>query len=227
MGKTTLILPTKNEEETIGNTLTKISSLNLNLNEIIVVDDSDSSTTREIARSTWLSLKNGIPFQAIKGVGNESPSIKHAIGKSNGNYIVVVDADGSQDFSIINEMINKLERYDLIIGSRYCPGGHPGTSSKFSGLGNKFAKLVLNTDTKDLTGRYFVCEKEIALKNCRWLGRGEDSIEFIVNCEKKRLKIKEVPFHYKPREGGQSKTSIPKYLWVYFKRVLWLKVINI
>lgn len=223
MRKATIILPTKDEEETIGETLRAIKSLELELFGIIVVDDSESIRTREIARETWLSLNSGTSFQAIKGVGNESPSIKFAIEKCVEGPVLVVDADGSQDFNIIPEMLKKLERYDVVIGSRYCKGGNPGTSSRFSGIGNDFARVMLGSDIKDLTGRYFACSKQIALDNCRWLGRGEDSIEFLINCERKKLRIKEVPFHYKPRTGGQSKTSIAKYLWVYFKRVLWLK----
>jgi len=224
MEKATLILPTKDEEETIWKTLEKIASLNLGLGQIIVIDDSDTTRTRDTAYDAWVSLKKWVPFKAMKGVGNESPSIKFAIEKCNEGPVVVVDADGSQDYEIIGEMIENLERYDVVIGSRYCKGGHPGTSTKFSGIGNQFARFMLNSETKDMTGRYFACNREVALNNCRWLGRGEDSIEFLFNCEKKKLKIKEIPFHYKPRTGGQSKTNIAKYLWVYFRRVMWLRL---
>jgi len=224
MEKATIVLPTKEEEETIGGTLSWIASLNLCLKAVIVVDDSRTSKTRDIAYDTWRSFKNDIPIKVLKGVGNESPSIKFAIERCNGGPVVVADADGSQDYDIIPEMLKQLERYDVVIGSRYCKGGHPGTSTKFSGIGNDFARLVLRSEIKDMTGRYFACNKEIALENCRWLGRGEDSIEFTVNCERKKLRIKEVPFHYKPRTGGQSKTNVLKYLWVYFRRVMWLKL---
>jgi len=189
MEKATIILPTKEEEETIGETLNRIASLNLGLKEVIVVDDSDTSKTRDKAYDTWKSLKSDIPIRALRGVGNESPSIKFAIEKCNGGPIVVVDADGSQDYEIIPEMIEHLDKYDVVIGSRYCKGGHPGASTKFSGIGNDFARFVLKSDIKDLTGRFFACSKEIALENCRWLGRGEDSIEFTYNCFPKGTKI--------------------------------------
>ncbi len=223
MAKATLILPTKEEEETIGGTLKKIAELELGLAGIIVVDDSATSKTRDIAYETWSHFKNGTPILVIKGVGNESPSIKFAIEKCKGP-VIVVDADGSQAFDIIPNMVRFLDKYDVIVGSRYCKGGHPGTSTKFSGIGNNFARLVLKTRVKDLTGRYFACSKEIALDNCRWLGRGEDSIEFLYNCERKKLKIKEIPFQYKPRTGGESKTNIAKYLLVYFRRIIWLRL---
>jgi len=222
MQKPNLILPTKDEEETIVGTLGQIEALNIDWAGIIVVDDSVTSRTRDTAYETWKAFNNGVPLLALKGVGNESPSIKFAIEKCDGP-VIVVDADGSQDFEIIPEMIKHLEKYDVVIGSRYCKGGHPGTSTKFSGVGNNFARMVLHSDIMDLTGRYFACDKNIALNNCRWLGRGEDSIEFTYNCERSKLKIKEIPFCYKPRTGGQSKTNIAKYLWVYFNRVLWLR----
>jgi len=217
----TVILPTKNEEETLPYILPLLRDYN-----VIVVDDSDNDLTRQIAEKI-----GGCVF--LQGVGNESPSIKHALETVLNNkmlpfqtkYCVVMDCDGSQDINIIPRMIEDLEEgKDLSIGSRYCMGGSSGSSNPFSQAGNIFAKIVLSTKTKDLTGRYVAAEPGLLLKCCRWLGRGEDSVELIFNAEKRGEKVCEIPFVYTSRIGGKSKTNIPKYLIKYFMKVLSIKL---
>ena len=220
MSDITVILPTKNEEETLPVILPLLRDYN-----VIVVDDSDDDLTRQAAERV-----GGCVF--LHGVGNESPSIKYALETIMENktlpfqtkYSVVMDCDGSQDLNIIPKMIEELENgNDLIIGSRYCENGSPGSSNSFSQMGNIFAKVVLNVKTKDLTGRYVAAETELLLKCCRWLGRGEDAMELVFNIEKRGMIIKEIPFVYKPRIGGKSKTNILKYLIKYFFKVWSIK----
>ena len=220
MSNVTVILPTKNEEDTLPIILPLLRNYN-----VIVVDDSDNDLTRLVAEKI-----GGCVF--LKGVGNESPSIKYALEVAMNDqtvpfqteYCVVMDCDGSQDVGIISQMIDSLkENQDLVVGSRYQEGGNKGPSNVFSSFGNIFAKFVLGTKTKDLTGRYIAAKPKLLLKLCEWKGRGEDSIELIFRAEKRGYSVKEIPFVYKRRIGGESKTNISKYLIKYFLKVLSLK----
>lgn len=127
--------------------------------------------------------------------------------------------------SVIPDIIKKLmDGVDLVVGSRYSKGGNRGTSSFLSPIGNAFARFVLRVKTKDLTGGFIGCHKNILLDNCEWKGGGEGFIELIHNCERRGLKVVEIPFTYAPRDGGVSKTIISKALWRYFWRVIGLKI---
>ena len=211
--KVTVVVPTKNEEETIGNLLRSLKTINGF--KCIVVDDG-TDKTKEIAKDLGAIV--------LAGKGNESPSIKYALEQCE-EYAVVIDADGSHDISIIPEMIQQLmDGADLVVGSRYIKGGSRGASTIFSSFGNIFAKLILRTKTKDLTGRFVAGHKNTLLDNCDWLGRGEDSISLTYSCERRGLKVVEVPFVYEQRQGGQSKTNVGKYLWKYFWRIIGLKL---
>ena len=221
MNDITIILPTKDEEETIPVILPLLRNYN-----VIVVDDSDNDFTRQAAEKS-----GGCVY--LRGLGNESPSIRYALETVVENerlsfqtkYCVVMDCDGSHDTSIIPSMIEEMEKgADLMVGSRYQSGGNEGSSTVFSGLGNIFARFILGVKTKDLTGRYVTAQPKLLLKLCEWKGRGEDSIELILNAEKRGYKVKEIPFVYKDRIGGESKTNIPKYLWKYFWKVIGLKL---
>lgn len=211
--KVTVVVPTKNEEETIGNLLRSLKTINGF--DVIVVDDG-MDRTKEIARE--------LGAKVLDGKGNESPSVKYGIENCE-EYVIVIDADGSQPVSILPEMVQQLmDGADLVVGSRYQKGGNRGASTLFSSFGNVFAKLMLRTKTKDLTGRFVAGHKNTLLDNCEWLGRGEDSIDLTVSCERRGLKVVEVPFVYEQRQGGQSKTNIGKYLWTYFWRIIGLRL---
>lgn len=211
--KVAIVLPTKNEEETIGNILRSLKTINGF--DVIVVDDS-TDKTKEISRD--------LGARVLDGKGNESPSIKYALENCE-EYAVILDCDGSHPPSVIPDMIQHLmDGADLVVGSRYAKGGNRGASTLFSSFGNIFAKLILRTKTKDLTGRFVAGHKNTLLDNCDWLGRGEDSLDLCYNCEKRGLKIVEVPFVYEQRQGGQSKTNIGKYLWTYFWRIVGLRL---
>lgn len=184
MKDVTIVLPTKDEEECIGSVLEQIDELALPL-DVIVVDDSESDRTHMAVIRAVESL-NFVEVFFIKGIGNESPSIRWAFGYCKTEYAIVVDADGSQDISIIPSMIKRLEEgYDLVVGSRYVEGGNPGTTNRFSNIGNIFGRRLLGLKTLDLTGRYFAASTKLLLKSSEWDGRGENSIDVIDYYEKR------------------------------------------
>lgn len=216
-----VILPTKNEEESIARVLNEVSKINV---DIVVLADDSSDNTRNVALEVSKTL--GINTIICVGVGNESPTIKKAISElSEDSLIAIVDADGSQDVSIIPKMFGELDRdTGLVVGSRYAKNGDRGSSTVFSSFGNTFARIVLGLKTKELTSRFVVGTKNMLLQYCDWEGRGEDSIELIYNVEKAGYAVKEVPFAHVQRFGGESKTNVPKYLWKYFWKVIERKV---
>jgi dolichol-phosphate mannosyltransferase len=72
--------------------------------------------------------------------------------------VVQMDADGSHDPSRVPALLAALEHADVALGSRYCPGGgvenwaaHRRLLSRF---GNLYAKAVLRSSVKDLTGGF-------------------------------------------------------------------------
>jgi len=223
----TVILPTKNEEECIGQVIADLQGIAdlrvlTDKMRIIVVDDSDTKDTEVVARNQ--AAKGKVSFEFLPGAGNESPSIRKALEYCKTKYAIIVDADGSQDLCIIPQMAAALKDYDLVIGSRFCTGGDPGSTNRFSGVGNLFARRVLGLETKDTTGRYYAGPTALLLAASRWDGRGENSIDVVDYCERRKMEILEVPFTYKPRIGGKSKTKIAKYLRVYFGKVLTLRL---
>jgi glycosyltransferase involved in cell wall biosynthesis len=221
MDNVTVILPTKNEKDTIDNAISRLRGYN-----IIVVDDSDDG-------STLLAYQNAICKYNVQGttsfiVGSncgEGPAIKLALENTKTKYCVILDCDGSHDMGRINQMLTQLYLYDydLVVCSRYIKGGHRGTASVFSQIGNLFARRLLGIRTTDLTGRFIASKPGVLLKYCSWVGRGESCIELIYNMEKAGCRIIELPYTYTARIGGKSTGSIWRYLTTYFIKVINLK----
>jgi dolichol-phosphate mannosyltransferase len=112
-------------------------------------------------------------------------------------------------------MLEKLREYDVVIGSRYVEGGqdlrHP-IRVYASKLINGFAELVLNHGIKDYDSGFVLLRRSVLDKVLPIpIGYGEYFIEFVYACCRKGLKVCEVPYAFKDRVMGASK-SFPS-LW--------------
>ena len=128
-----IIIPAYNEEKSIKETLEKISGVMEKSEfpfEIIAVNDGSTDNTEKILEkiSGIKIVKNSIN----KGYG---ASLKIGIKKAEGNWIFIMDADGSYPIKSIPEFLKQMEEYDLITGARV------GTYKPFYG---KPAKWFLN-----------------------------------------------------------------------------------
>lgn len=218
----TIILPTKDEEQCIGEVIKRISLLGIN-SHVLVVDDSDNILTHKAALKS--SVENNVDLEYIGGAGNESPSIRKALLHSNSEIIAILDADGSHSIEILPDMLEYIRmEFSLCVGSRYCENGNGGSSNVFSSVGNRFARSMLGLKTKELTSRFFVAKRDSLLKASEWDGRGENSIDVVNYFERRGLKIKEIPFTHANRIGGNSKTNVLKYIRTYLGKVFHLKV---
>ena len=109
--KISVIIPTKNEP-LIQQLITEIhDSLATQQHEIIVVDKSEKKP--EIVDTKLITQKSdGLGKAVIEG-------LNHA----DGDVIVVMDGDFSHDPNDIEKLVKKLDKFDIVIGSRFVEGG--------------------------------------------------------------------------------------------------------
>lgn len=221
-----IILPTKNEEENIEGVLSDIIGCNgVHPLDILVVDDSDNSETKKAVYKFGEEKSNDLlSLKVIEGMGKESPSIQKALTQSK-KYSIVMDSDGSHPAIIIPYMVEAIESgVDVAVGSRYTEGGQRGSSSIISVVGNMFVRPFLGLKTKELTSRFIMSTKKILLKSSTWDSRGDNALDVINHAEKMGYVIEEIPFRHGERMGGKSTTNIPKYLLMFFKRIMRIKL---
>ena len=191
-----IIIPCLNEEKTIGECVKKAKAgieISQYEGEVLVADNGSTDSSKEIAQSLGASVDD----VQNKGYGN---ALRGGLAKATGTYVIMGDADGSYDFSIVPQLIEKLksEDYDLVIGDRFggkiMPGAMPFLN-KF--LGNP----ALSTVGKILYGNVcndFLCglraAKTSSLSKLNLSCTGmEFAAEMIIKSATHNFKIGQIP----------------------------------
>jgi len=200
-----IVIPTRNEEGNIERLLiwglwqaSLIHELKYEY-EAIVVDDS-SDETAQIATSLGARVIKG----KGKGLGQ---AIIDGINASNGDVVVVMDADLSHNPHAIPGMIKPIiqEGADMTIGSRYVKGGSNPHWSLIRRIISRGACLLALpiTSVKDATSGFFAFKKEILsgieLNPSSW----KIMLEVLIKAEP--LLVQELPIQFDERNSGKSK----------------------
>ena len=144
-----IIIPIYNEEKTITKILEKINNLELwesNHNikkEIIVVNDKSEDNSEKILKENSGLYSKLITNDFNKGKGY---SVKQGLKLSQGDYILIQDADEEYDPNDYIKFINCAEKFnaDLIIGSRFIYDKYTRSHNFLNKIGNGIITLLFN-----------------------------------------------------------------------------------
>lgn len=226
--KLSIILPTYNERENI---IPLINSLKENLEdfekEIIVIDDNSPDGTGRLVEDFSDKEVKCIIRMDERGLAT---ALMRGIFESSGDVLVFMDTDFSHHPKVIPRLLNQLGRYDLVFASRYVHGGSMLTDRKFqyplSKLLNLFIKIFLGIPILDSTNGFFVAKKE-AFKSLKFKrifdGYGDYCFKLIYFLQKRKTRMKEIPFIYEKRKSGESKTGILGIGLLYLKQIAKLR----
>jgi len=211
-----IILSTYNEASVIKKSINEIFST-INNVEVVVVDDDSNDGTLEIINS--IDNKNLQVFSR-KSRGLASAFLLGMIN-TNGDYIGWTDSNMPQLTHHFNEMIKKLDTYDVVLLSRYIEGGGDERSNLrilSSKIINFICRLILDKDIKDYTSSIFLMRKEVLNHGVPIAyGHGEFFIEFLYKIKKNGIKICELPYVQPPDvEGSKTASSILRFFTLGF-----------
>ena len=218
-----VIIPTFKEVENIPHITAAVcealSAANMHF-EIVFVDDNSEDGSEEAVAN--LGHKYPVRILVRKGVRGLSSAVLHGIDHSEGDYIVVMDADLSHPATAIPEMINMLDRgdADFVLGSRYVEGGTIHEDwGLFRKINSRLPSLMVFplTSVKDPMSGFFALKRKDMPPEDRLSPIGyKIGLEILVkgNFENPG----EVPIHFSERKYGESKLSVKEQ--VYFLRHL-------
>jgi len=201
--KVSLIIPTRNEAETICECIQRAQQVfaEMNLAGEILVADSSSDETAAIANSCGAKV---IKPQKL-GYGN---AYLAGFEQAEGEYIVLMDGDLTYDPKAIQDMITILQsgNYDMVMGSRLngviLPGAMPALHRY---IGNPVLTWILNTlfssRISDAHCGLRAISKDALKKLTLRSGGMEFASEMLIEAVCKDLRIAEVPITYSPRKG--------------------------
>ena len=135
MNNLTLIIPAKNEEESLPQVLNEIK--NYSCNKIVILEKSDIKTIESIK-----NFECKIVYQAGKGYGN---ALIEGINNVTTDYLCIFNADGSFNPSYLNDMLHLCEdNRDFIFASRYMKGGGSDDDTFLTKIGNFIFSMIGN-----------------------------------------------------------------------------------
>ena len=213
--KILIFAATYNEAENIKNFIEKILELNINL-DLLIIDDNSPDKTWEIVNNYKKNNKNIV---LIKRKGKEGLDTAHKFAfnyakEHNYNYLVTLDADFSHDPTKIPDFLDELKDQPFVIGSRYIKDGKNEMKLKryiLSVVGNKIIKFVLGINCDEFTSAYRGFNLNM-LKNFDIDGVSSRGYSFFMETvyllDSAGYNIKQIPIKFYDRLKGVSK--IPK-----------------
>jgi len=203
-----IILPTYNEKENIKPLIEELQKNVQGPLEIVVVDDDSPDGTWKIAGDIRSGEVNVIRRKGERGLAT---AIGRGLDVARGDLVGWMDADMCMPPSLIPEMSRCLGEYDIAIGSRYAKGGADKRGVfrvLTSRIINLYARVLLGFDLRDYDSGFILMHRRV-LDEVPFPSRGYGDyfIEFMYRCKKKGLRIKEVPYVFRDRDKGVSKTA--------------------
>lgn len=215
-GPVWVILPTYEEsgniERMVGAVGTKLSSED----RILIVDDNSPDGTGEIAdRLAAADPRVEVLHRPGKeGLGPAYIAGFHRALEGGAALVVQMDADFSHDPAYLPRLIAASAIADLVIGSRYVPGGgitEWGAARRMiSRGGSLYSRVVLGAPVRDLTGGFKCFHREVLetvdLDSINASGYSFQ-VEMTYRVLKAGFEVLEVPITFRERQAGSSKMS--------------------
>jgi len=218
--KVSIITPTRNEAGNIVCFTRAIREARISCPyELVVVDDSTDNTA-EVARQCGARVVRG------RGLGL-AQAVIDGISKSEGELIIVMDADLQHPPGLLPDIIEELAEHDLVVATKHMNGAHDDLTlwrRLQSNLGCLAARALV--PISDPMSGYFGIRRE-CLKGVELEGIGF-KIGLEIFCKANWTSHYEIPMHFRERMQGVSKGtahSLQKHLWHLYKGSLKHRVV--
>jgi dolichol-phosphate mannosyltransferase len=229
LGKVVVIIPTYNERENLEQIVSRIQA-SVPAASVLVADDNSPDGTGEIADKLAAGDdrihvlhrpgKAGLGAAYLAGF---AWALEHGYG-----VLVEMDADGSHDPAELPSLLAALDDADLVLGSRWVPGGTvrnwPKSREFLSRGGNAYTRIMLGIGVRDATGGYRAYRADtlrtIALDSVESQGYCFQ-VDLVLRVLGAGLTVTEVPITFTERTRGASKMSRAIIVEALWRVTLW------
>lgn len=206
---------TYNESENLGKLVKEIQAY-LPQCELLVIDDNSPDGTGQLADSLAADdARVHVLHRSGKlGLGTAIFAAMRYAQEQRYDYLVTMDADFSHHPRYLPNLVGGMTRHDVMIGSRYIPGGGslnwPLSRRLISRGVNALVRLLMRIPANDTSGGYR-CYRVAKLRYANFdtfLSRGYSfEEELLFRCHKARFRIGETPIVFEDRCAGTSKVA--------------------
>jgi dolichol-phosphate mannosyltransferase len=230
-----VVLPTYNEREGIAELVAEVLAVARRTGlavEVVVVDDDSPDGTTPHLRAVF-GQEPAVRIHVRRDERGLATAIRRGIAEARGEVVVVMDSDGNHDPALIPLMVRCAEDFDVVVGSRYVLGGGMLTSRIRYWASYAFnvilVRAVLGLRVHDSLSGY------LAFRRARigdldadriFHGYGDYAVRLLHEVVRTGGRVLEVPTVYRFRKGGESKTRVFAYFWLYLASVLRLRFLG-
>jgi dolichol-phosphate mannosyltransferase len=215
LGRLLVIIPTYNERENVEVILDRVLAAVPSVN-VLIVDDGSPDGTGKIADTMALEDERINVLHRTEKAGLGAAYIAGFDWGLNAGYDVLVemDADGSHAPEQLPALLTALSEADLVLGSRWVPGGRvvnwPRSRELLSRGANLYTRVVLGTKLGDATGGFRAYRRTV-LETIDYQAVASEGYCFQVDLVWRAIedgfRVVEVPITFQDRERGESKMS--------------------
>lgn len=205
-----VVVPTLDEAGNIGELVRRclkvLSALGVT-HEIIVVDGGSADSTVAEAREAGADV---IEYNR-PGYGG---ALRQGFARSRGGHIITMDSDLSHEPEVIGRLWSARAEADVIIASRYVPGGRADMTfyrHLLSRILNQVFTRVLRVPVRDISSGFRLYRGE-HVRALSFQAEDFDVLEeILIRLINDGRTVRETPFHYRPRHMGRSHAKLIRF----------------
>ena len=201
----TLLIPAKNEKESLPFVIREIEKLKLNCKFLFVVEKTDIHTIKVIKK-----YKKKLIFQVKKGYGD---ALITGIKKIKTKYFCIFNADGSFNPRELKKMKNLLikRKHEFIFASRYEKNCSSEDDTIITSIGNyfftKLGNIFFRLSISDILYTYVLGKTKSAQKLNLIEKKFGFCVELPIKAKFKKMKISTSKSHERKRYSGVKKVN--------------------
>jgi dolichol-phosphate mannosyltransferase len=213
-----VVILTYNEADNLRQLLPELKRVISDLDvhyEVLVVDGGSLDGTQRVAFEFDMPCR--VLLQEAPGY---SEALRMGFREAAGRHILTLDADLSHDPAFIKSMWNQRTKAEVVIASRYVPGGKalmPFSRLLLSRILNWFFSIGLELPFKDLSSGFRLYHRECVVRMSFESKNFEVLEEVLIKCVVEGRRVTEVPMIYRPRKSGRSKAKLIQFGYSFLK----------
>jgi dolichol-phosphate mannosyltransferase len=215
-----IMIPAYREAENLPELLPAIkaaaAALTPNYEVLIVDTETDLDNTRAVCEA------NSVRHINRTGGNQYGDAVRTGIAEARGTWMLSMDADGSHSPSFYTSMWARRNDAEIVIGSRYAPGGHTENSAILiwmSYIVNLTFRIAFSIQAKDVTNSFRLYRRSV-LTPLKLESNDFDILEEILIkavTHRPPARIVEVPVTFAKRRAGESKRKLAQFAFGYLK----------
>ena len=207
-----VVVPVLNERDNVSPMVARLrAALDGIAWEAVFVDDDSTDGTRDAVAAIG---REDSRIRLLHRIGRRglASAFVEGVGCSIAPFVAAIDGDGQHDESLLPRMLAILqaEPVDIVVGSRYVPGGDlgdwGGRRASLSGLATRVGRLALRTEVADPMSGFFMLPRPVFDRAARHLSAiGFKVLLDLLASMPEPPRVRELPYRFRTRMAGNSK----------------------